>query len=118
MSKNKIIKQGEIYFVSLDGIDSEQQNSRPCLVISADVRNLNSDNVFIFPITHAKKKAQPCHYLLLKDDYPFFTYKENIVLCEEGRSVSKRRLQRKLGMISDKDISNILEVKNYVFIQK
>lgn len=112
------IKQGDIYFVTLDGIESEQQNSRPCVVVSADVRNEKSNNVFIFPITHAKKKAQPCHYVLRKEDYDFFTYKENLVLCEEGRSISKSRLQRKLGNISVSDVEEILKVKEFVFVEK
>lgn len=104
--------------LSKDTIEHEQKGVRPCLVISVDIRNSNSSNVFIFPITHAKKKEQPCHYKLYKQNYPFFHYKENIVLCEEGRSISKNRLQRKIGIIFSEDINNILKCKEYVFIEK
>ena len=38
------------------------------------------------------------------EKYDFFTYKENTVLCEEGRSISKKRLERKLGSISLNDL--------------
>lgn len=119
MNKDNI-KQGEVWMCNLskDTIEHEQKGVRPCLVISVDVRNSNSSNVFIFPITHAKKKEQPCHYKLYKQDYPFFHYKENIVLCEEGRSISKNRLQRKIGIIFSEDINNILKCKEYVFIEK
>lgn len=92
MKKNRNIKQGEVYMVNLsDSIEHEQSGVRPCVVISVNARNESSDNVFIFPITHStKKKNQPCHYKLYKESYPFFTYKENTVLCEEGRSISKK----------------------------
>lgn len=121
MIKKRCIKQGEIYIVDFSvfqNIEHEQNGVRPVIVISADIRNDTSPNVFVFPITHAKKKSQPCHYKLYKEDYPFFSYKENIVLCEEGRSISKKRLQRKLGEISLYDIENILKCKEYIFIEK
>ena len=119
MSKKKEVKQGEIWMCNLPkGEDSEQMWVRPYLCISTDIRNESSSNVFIFPITHAKKKKQPCHYILYKENYPFFTYKENTVLCEEGRSISKNRLERRLGMIFAKDIIEILKCKEFVFVEK
>ena len=101
-----------------EGEDSEQSGVRPCLCISANSRNESSPNIFIFPITHASKKKQPCHYKLYQEDYPFFTYEENVVLCEEGRSISKNRFDRKLGEILAKDIIGILRCKEYVFVEK
>lgn len=121
MTKKREIKQGDIFMVDLSfgSIDHEQRGLRPCVVMSTDIRNENSSNIFIFPITHStNKKYQPCHYKLYKEDYPFFTYRENTVLCEEGRSISKSRLERKLGSIMDKDLYKILEVKEYIFIEK
>lgn len=121
MSKKKTIKQGEIYMcdLSFGSIEHEQSGVRPVIVVSCDTRNEASNNVFIFPITHStKKKFQPCHYKLFKDDYSFFIYKTNTVLCEEGRSISKSRLERKLGEISRIDLSNILKNKEYIFIEK
>lgn len=117
--KKKEIKQGEVWMCNLPkGEDCEQMGVRPCLVMSLDVRNETSSNVFVFPITHAKKKDQPCHYTLYKENYPFFTYKENTVLCEEGRSISKQRLERRLGCIFAKDLIEILKCKEFVFIEK
>ena len=103
---------------NLDGVDSEQKNARPVIIISANIRNETSPNVFIFPITHANKKKQPCHYTLVKEEYPFFIYNKNVVLCEEGRSISKKRLERFLGQIEEKDIIEILKRKEYIFIEK
>lgn len=117
--KKKAIKQGEVWMCNLPkGEDSEQMGVRPCLVMSLDIRNETSSNVFVFPITHAKKKDQPCHYILYKEHYPFFTYKENTVLCEEGRSISKNRLDRCIGVIFAKDLIEILKCKEFVFVEK
>ena len=115
--KKKEVKQGEVWMCNLPkGEDSEQMGVRPCLIISADARNETSSNVFVFPITHARKKEQPCHYILHKENYPFFTYAENTVICEEGRSISKSRLERRLGLIFAKDIIEILKCKEFVFL--
>ena len=118
--KKKEIHQGDIYMVNLsvDSIDHEQAGTRPCCIVSCDNRNIKSNNVFIFPITHAKKKNQPCHYKLYKKHYDFFSYDINTVLCEEGRSISKKRLERKLGSIDLKDLLEILKIKEYIFIEK
>ena len=119
MSKPKKIKQGEIWMCRLpDGEESEQNGTRVCVCVSVDARNNSSPNVFIFPITHRNKKEQPCHYVLYKTDYPFFTYEKNTVLCEEGRSISKSRLDRKIGIINADDIIGILACKEYIFIEK
>lgn len=116
----KRVKQGDVYMVdlSIDSIGHEQKGVRPCLAVSVDSRNYTSPNIFIFPITHAKKKYQPCHYPLLKKDYPFFNYNTQYVICEEGRSISKQRLERFIGHISDGDLNKILECKEYIFIDK
>ena len=118
--KKREIKQRDIYMCDLtqDSIDSEQKNIHPVVVVSIDIRNSTSPNVYIFPITHSNKKTQPTHIILNKIDYPFFTYNVNTVICEEGRSISKKRLERFLGEISKEDLDKILECKEYVFIEK
>ncbi len=118
--KKREIHQGDIYMVNLsvDSIDHEQAGIRPCCIVSCDNRNEKSSNVFIFPITHAVKKKQPCHYRLYKKQYDFFSYDVNTVLCEEGRSISKKRLERKLGSIDLRDLLEILKIKEYIFIEK
>lgn len=118
--KLRKINQGDIFMcnLSVDAIESEQTGVHPVLIASADIRNKRSKNVFVFPITHADKKYQPCHYDLKCADYPFFTYDKQIVLCEEGRSVSKNRLEDYLGKISLGDMNEILKCKEYVFVAK
>lgn len=120
MSCKKEVRQGDVYMAnfSFNSVEHEQTGVRPVLVVSCDSRNNKSNNVFVFPITHAKKKTQPCHYKLYQTQYSFFSYKENTVLCEEGRSISKKRLERKLGSISFENLLEILKIKEYIFIEK
>jgi mRNA-degrading endonuclease toxin of MazEF toxin-antitoxin module len=116
--KKREIKQGEIYFCNLDGdtIDNEMMGTHPVLIASLGLRNDTSPNVFVFPITHsANKKIQPTHYILYKSKYPEFSYEKNTVLCEDGRSISRKRLERFVLKIDDEDFQNILKCKEYVF---
>lgn len=114
------MRQGDVFMLNMteNAIGHEQKGVRPVLVASTNVRNDVSPNVFIFPITHAKKKKQPCHYILNKSDYPFFTFDQQTVICEEGRSVSKDRLERYLGRVSPEDMLGVLLCKEYIFIEK
>jgi mRNA interferase MazF len=114
----RVILQGEVYICSLDGKNSEQNGSRPCLVIQVDVLNRTSKNVIIVPITSKRKKRLPTHVELLKTNYPFLIYQVNTVLCENIRSISKYRLEKKLGTISKEDLLEVLKAKEYAFIEQ
>jgi len=116
MSK-RYIKQRQVYFCDLyDTKDSETSDSHPVIVVSVDIRNNNSPNVYVFPITHSTtKKYQPTHWRLYKEKYDFFIHEVNTVLCEDGRSISKNRLNRYLGEIDEEDLKEILRCKEYIF---
>ena len=114
--KEKEIKQRMIFMCDLPcGEGSEMSGLHPCLVSSVDLRNKNSPNVFIFPITHSRKKYQPTHVKLYKTDYGFLKYEINTILCESGREISRTRLQRYLGEISEEDFERVIECKEYTF---
>lgn len=114
--KEKEIKQRMIFMCDLPiGKYSEFSGLHPCVIASVDIRNDNSPNLYVFPITHAKRKWQPTHYELLKIDYPFFKYASNIVLCESGREISRSRLQSYIGEINEEDFFGILKVNEYVY---
>ena len=100
------------------GVYSEFSGVHPCLIASVDIRNENSPNVYVFPITHAIRKWQPTHYKLLKEIYPFFKYSVNTVLCESGREISRSRLQRLVGEIKECDFIKVMECKEYIFKEK
>lgn len=104
--------------LSIDSVYNEQTGIHPVLIVSSNIRNQTSENVFVFPITHASKKFQPTHYKLFKIDYPFFTYDINTITCEEGRSISKKRIRRYVGSINEQDLSRVLSFKDFIFFDK
>lgn len=120
MNREIAIKQKSIYMcdLSIDSIENEQQGLHPVLIASTNIRNNTSNNIFIFPITHADKKEQPTHYQLLKENYNFFNYDINTVICEEGRSISKKRLVHYIGKIEKEDFDKILICKEFIFLRK
>jgi mRNA interferase MazF len=120
MNKSKQVKQGEVWMInlSLDSIDHEQSGIRPCIVLQNNYLNITSDNVVIIPLTSQKKKKQPFHYNLYKENYPFFNKATNIVLSECITCVSKSRLERKIGMIFYKDLLGIFEALQYLWLEK
>lgn len=114
----KEIKQRMIFMCDLPiGDGSEFSGLHPVLIGSVDLRNKNSPNIYIFPITHAIKKYQPTHVKLYKVDYDFLKY-ESTILCESGREISRNRLQRFVGEISKEDFKKVLECKEYIFKEK
>ena len=119
MDKEERIEQRMIFMCDLPiGDGSEFSELHPCLIASVDLRNECSPNIYIFPITHADKRNQPTHWKLYKNKYDFFTYDTNTVICEEGRSISKNRLQREVGQIDEEDFESILKCSNYIFYEK
>jgi mRNA interferase MazF len=92
------MKQYDIYLADLNPtIGREQFGKRPVLIISNDYENL-LDIVTIIPITSLKdgRKIYP-NELLLKDELE----KPSILLCQQIRTISKRRLIKKLTSIDN-----------------
>ena len=111
------VKQGEIYFVKLEGVGSEQQGYRPFLIASTDHINSKSGIVVGYPITHARKRNMPYHFVLKKKDFDFLLYDENIVLTECVTHLSVSRLQNKLGKVDKVTLNNIISRSIYVFME-
>ena len=118
--KKREIKQGEIYFCNFDGegelIGSEQNMGRPVAILSVNALNSNRDNVIIVPITSStQKKHMINHYCLNSGNYPELVCKNNIVLLECPRDISKRRLERRICALTEYDLNCILDLIIYDF---
>ena len=115
MPKRQIL-QGQIYICELgENIGSEQSGERPCLIIQNNILNETSDVVIVLPITSKAKKKLPTHYMLTSNKYPFLNFKNNTVLCECIRSLSKKRLGKMIGEIERADLEKILFIKEYAY---
>ncbi len=101
------VKKWSIWRANLDPvIGSEQGKTRPVLIISEDDINELLNIVNIIPITSRKPNRiiYPNEILLSSDK--FGLEKESIALCHQIRTIDKRRLSKKYGEITDKDIQN------------
>ncbi len=102
-------KRGEIYEADLGiGDGSEQAGVRPVLIIQNNTGNHYSPTVICVPLTSKCKKQMPTHYTLTKMEYEFLTY-DSIVLCEQIKTISKRRLSHRIGMVGKDDMKMVGE---------
>lgn len=98
--------RGEVWLVTLDPTTGrEQLGTRPALIVSDDGFNQgHAELVLLLPITFRAKNIRS-HVSLLPPEgglgLPSF------IMCEALRSVSKRRLVKRLGMISNSTLQNV-----------
>ena len=89
-----MVKRGDVYWVVLDPtVGSEIQKTRPCLIISPDDMNAVLPRVIIAPIT---SKGQPlgCRPEVILNG------SKGRILLDQIRTVDKKRLRNKMGVIS------------------
>jgi len=97
--KNLIIKRGELYYADLSPvIGSEQGGIRPVLILQNDVGNKYSPTIIVAAITSQINKAKlPTHIEISAKEYGLT--KDSVILLEQIRTIDKRRLQEKIGML-------------------
>ena len=98
--------RGEVWFLNLDPTQGrEQAGSRPALVISVDKFNAGpAELVVVLPIT-TKAKGIPFHVQI---DPPEGGLKQrSFIKCEDIRSVSTSRLDKRWGRVSPKTMASV-----------
>lgn len=100
-----LVKQFEIYLVILDPtLGTEIKKTRPCVIVSPEILNSNLSTIIVAPMTSTIR------------DYPSrvkidFQGKKGEVALDQIRSVDKKRLIKKIGLVKPttaKNISNTL----------
>ena len=94
-------------------IDSEQSGIRPAVIIQNDTGNYFSGTTLVMPFTSSLKSiSQPTHALFTKGRDKGLT-NDSILLGECMRQVSKRRIIKPLGAITNqmekKEIKRVYE---------
>ena len=100
------INKGDIYYASLDPIvGSEQNGTRPVVIIQNDIGNKYSPTVLVAPLT-SKVKSKP-HlptHVLVKSEH----IKHNsIVLLEQIRVLDKSRLISYVDTLTKEEIKKL-----------
>jgi len=105
-------KRKEIYIANLDPVEGcEQGGIRPVVVVQNDWGNHFSPTTIIAPITsNLKKQDFPTHVVcqrMVGLPHP------SMVLCEQPRTITKERLQRCVGYLTDEQMLLVsLALKN------
>lgn len=95
------VKRGEIYYADLSPvIGSEQGGIRPVLIVQNDVGNRFSPTVIAAAITSQREKNKlPTHIEIASVGCGLA--KDSVVLLEQIRTIDKKRLKERMGMLDD-----------------
>lgn len=100
------MRQGEIWYVSLDPVKgSEQAGFRPVVIISGNLMNEYLNTVICCPLTTRIKNYHG--NVVLKPDGVNKLKNASEILTAQIRCIAKERLTRRIGSIGAEDIARI-----------
>ena len=108
-------QQGEIYLADLNPIKgSEQAGKRPVLIISGNTLNANMPITIVCPLSTKLKHYSTC--AVLKADSKNGLKKDSEIITFQIRTISKKRLLKRLGIVDDETLRDIIKKLNYLLI--
>lgn len=112
---NKIPKRGEIWTCELGkNIGSEENKTRPVIIIQNNTGNEKSPTTIIVPISNRPEKIA-VHIKIRNSDYELVDGETQevigTILCEQIKVVSKARLGRHIATLNNEFINKILNPK-------
>ena len=101
------VKRGDIYYADLSPVvGSEQGGIRPVLIVQNDIGNNYSPTVIAAAITSQRDKTKlPTHIEVTASSCGLA--KDSIVLLEQIRTLDKRRLKERMGMLDEASMGQI-----------
>ncbi|WP_270525494.1 type II toxin-antitoxin system PemK/MazF family toxin [Longibaculum muris] len=101
-----MMNRGEIYYADLSPVvGSEQGGYRPVLILQNNKGNKYSTTVIVAPISSRMTKNDlPTHVIIETE----FLEKKSVILLEQIRTIDKKRIDEKLGSLSQ----NLMEKVN------
>jgi mRNA interferase MazF len=98
------MKRGEIWWVNFDpSIGGEIKKKRPAVIISNNASNKFLNRVQVVPLTSKADRLYPSEALVTFDG------KESKAMADQLATVSKLRLIKCAGAISEEDLHNVEE---------
>jgi mRNA interferase MazF len=100
-------RRGEVYLVSFDPtVGAEIRKTRPALILQNDVANRWSPITIVAAITsHVEEKLYPTEVRI--DPPEGGLGAASVVLLNQVRSVDKRRLVRRLGVLKPRSMAQV-----------
>ncbi len=98
------MERGEVWWVNFDpSIGGEIHKRRPAVIISNDVSNKFLNRVQVVPLTSKRERLYPSEAAVV------FGGKESKAMADQLATVSKERLFRCAGTLSQQDMRKIEE---------
>ncbi|GAB4469017.1 MAG: type II toxin-antitoxin system PemK/MazF family toxin [Armatimonadaceae bacterium] len=101
--------RGEVWVVNWNPArGSEQAGRRPSLILQTDAGNQNPNypNTIVATVTKQGRDSIPTHVRLSATSENGLTY-DSYVKCEQIMTISKDRLEDRLGMVSPDDMARV-----------
>ena len=101
-----LIKRGDVFYASLgDGIGSEQQGVKMVIVLQNNTGNVYSSNTIVAVVTSKSKANLPTHVSIKIEGK--LDNVQTTVLLEQIKTISKLRLNYKVGYVDKYQMRNI-----------
>lgn len=108
------ITRGSIYYADLGkGKGSEQEGTRPVLIIQNDTGNKHSPTVICAAITSKMGKAKLPTHVSISSEVIKGISKDSIVMLEQVRTIDKKRLKEYVGSL---DLYKMMEIDKAMLV--
>ena len=98
------IRKYDIVLADLSGaVGNEQGGKRPVIVIQNDIGNIHSCTTIVFPLSKQLKNLDQPTHTLIKRSVDTCLREDSLVLGEQMRVISNRRIICKIGCVTDKE---------------
>ena len=98
------MKRGEIWWVNFEpSLGGEVRKKRPSIIVSTDAANKYLNRVQVVPLTSKTEHLYP------SEAYVTVGGKKGKAMADQLATVSKLRLSKRIGVLSDEDMRKVSE---------